>query len=1083
MSSSGLGAGVGSGTVGGSRAPAFGIDADRTAPPVRARQAVAVLALVVLAAAGIGWCVLTGLPSSSARPEVFGGSIVLPHAGHDPVVADLATGHATVRLQNLKGSVSATDIDQVAVVPTDIGTFLVNRQTGTYNLLDKDNVVVLRSGGIELPAGADPAATVQAYPASGGLYLVRRSPARTEVYLVDRDTVLQGNAGPNVKARAAAVLGGASSARAGGAVVAGDVLWLVAPIDGDAAQLTRLRPPADPDEHDFAVDRVAAIDAVAVLAVGHDGTVAASAQGVGRVVVVGRGTEAPREVALSAAKESRGIVAATTDGDGAWFTYRGDDGGWALVQVRPDGTAAEAVGIGDSRTIEHLRPPAILDGRAWLVGGDDGSVRRLDLARRETVRPAGADKYPTIEGDNPGEGFFADAELIVRGPRLVVNAPRALRALIIDGTSEEVSVVNKSQALDFDASAPPNPQIKAGEGGQAPTDPGGQAPPSTQPAAVKDPVTDEHACENLSQTPRKPRLRALDPTDKTLTASWDYTKLDPGDCQPSSYLIEVHGVNGTEDPANPVRTHTTAETRFTITGLRPNRTYEVRVTAVIGNNRTTSEPLQRKTDDAGPDPARSVATDAQNPGGWRVTWAACQANECDVAAVQWEVSWALCGSGGFIGGQAPITGLAAGAREVRLDLATHPELVGKSLTFTVTAISAAGQRAATPDNACNEGWNKPNGQQVKLTADAREENGSVTVTASVEQTPEPKVAIFGGANPQFTFSSGNVSVGPTSSRTADLRGLQLGVQHEIKATVTVHGQVSPAASVIVPAVFKGWPPMTADFAITPRTGTNTADLLVTVHGAPSDVSILAQADVNCQGTYVPSPPKRLEGGKLTWSADLVSQLGPSCTGNVKLSQPDNPVYATSIDLDLPAVTIPKLTPPKVTATWEVVGTPPFAGIRVVFTGTIPTNGADWELVPTRTQGFCHNPIQLGPGEIPSWVRMESDCVNDQNEIVLQWQYLKTVEQVTITTSNARPNPDPPSSTTTTTTAPATTTTTKAGPTTTKTPTTKAGFVDDGGGDPLRAVVGALGVLVLAHAVRRRRVDLDPASRPPDRRRR
>jgi hypothetical protein len=59
-----------------------------------------------------------------------------------PVVLDLATRQVTVRLRDVFAQVGAASYAEVRAVPVEGGTVLVDRTTGAFNFLGRDNHVV-----------------------------------------------------------------------------------------------------------------------------------------------------------------------------------------------------------------------------------------------------------------------------------------------------------------------------------------------------------------------------------------------------------------------------------------------------------------------------------------------------------------------------------------------------------------------------------------------------------------------------------------------------------------------------------------------------------------------------------------------------------------------------------------------------------------------------------------------------------------------------------------------------------------------------------------------------------------------------
>ena len=152
--------------------------------------AVAGLVLISLAVGGIVWTAATGKAPPSQQPRIFGGSLVLDD--YRPLtVIDLATGQVTVQLEGIYAQVGAMNYGDVEAVATSAGTTLVNRNSGTFNMLGKDDYVLgPSSNGISLgPLAGEVGAA--GFSAGASTYILRYGPKST-VSLVDSATALAG---------------------------------------------------------------------------------------------------------------------------------------------------------------------------------------------------------------------------------------------------------------------------------------------------------------------------------------------------------------------------------------------------------------------------------------------------------------------------------------------------------------------------------------------------------------------------------------------------------------------------------------------------------------------------------------------------------------------------------------------------------------------------------------------------------------------------------------------------------------------------------------------------------------------------
>src|SRR5580658_877407 len=114
---------------------------ERRAANFGAFGAIAGVMVSIMLIGGLVWSAATGQAPPSRHPTIFGGSLVLDDF-RPLTVIDLATGAVTVQLEGVYAQVGATSYGQVEAVPTATGTMLVNRVTGSFNMLAKDNYVL-----------------------------------------------------------------------------------------------------------------------------------------------------------------------------------------------------------------------------------------------------------------------------------------------------------------------------------------------------------------------------------------------------------------------------------------------------------------------------------------------------------------------------------------------------------------------------------------------------------------------------------------------------------------------------------------------------------------------------------------------------------------------------------------------------------------------------------------------------------------------------------------------------------------------------------------------------------------------------
>src|SRR5579863_4904123 len=107
---------------------------ERRAANFGAFGAVTGVLVSVLLIGGLVWSAATGQAPPSRHTAIFGGSLVLDD--YRPLtVIDLATGAVTVQLEGVYAQVGDTSYGEVEAVQTAAGTMLVNRATGSFNML------------------------------------------------------------------------------------------------------------------------------------------------------------------------------------------------------------------------------------------------------------------------------------------------------------------------------------------------------------------------------------------------------------------------------------------------------------------------------------------------------------------------------------------------------------------------------------------------------------------------------------------------------------------------------------------------------------------------------------------------------------------------------------------------------------------------------------------------------------------------------------------------------------------------------------------------------------------------------------
>jgi hypothetical protein len=897
-----------------------------------------------------------GQPSIAVQPKPFGGSLTLNDV-QDPVVIDLATGSPNLRLQGIESQVGATDPSVVDAVPLADGTLLVNRSTGTFNVLGLGNSIVKTSGGIAL--GDLPGTTGAAgFAAGDNGYVVRYAPTAATISLVDQATVAAAartdtsaaGTGALVPLLGFANVTGQIPTNPGSTVVANGDLWTITRASG---QGTLSRFAAGEPGKQLSSSQFGSVDPVAALTTGSTtgGDVVALAEPSDIRIVQpapGGGTPQTSTVPVAAGTHVDQIVP-VSDGEGqVLFAYH-TTGGWRLVGVDLSTGQALAVrvmtGLPAKATLES---PVINDGSIYAIA-DDGSTTpplvKIDPETGSATPLVGASSYPVAGAGE--QTTFVDPglppQVISVGPRVIINNPNRVLAVVVftDG-SRPTRVIDKRTAVDVNPSALPGATV------------GTTATNSPAKNVVSQPqqVDTQLRCKTITQKPRVPVLDQPVPSSHSVSLSWSYTLLDNQDCEPTSYLVTVAAVAGGPSPST-TQFSVNGQTQFTVPGLRPNTTYSFVVTALINTQSTPSLPQQVTTNPEGPDAPLSVTTVANGNNGWTVSWNVCQGDACDsnLPAATWTVTGSSCGSGSqFIGTPPVVTvpGTGGAVQSATVSFDQFPTLVGNQLTFSVQGTSATGLAGdPTGDGSCTEGWRPADPSQFAVSGSATPDSSGNTVTAVLNVAPNPgvtSVQAYGSNNVRFTFSLVDSTTNQTSppqtvsSPSATFAGLAPG--HTYVPQVSVTPLISPTTGSTVSGAPFGttvpWPSgitatQVGGITVTPgdpSTGTATFTL-ANVYAVPS-ATVTASATVTCSsfeatgGSGLPVSPTGA-AGTVTVSLDL-NEEGGACSVAFTLSDGPGGPYGAGTTQASGALTV---NPPALqanTSNFTAVGLP--TGIRV-----------------------------------------------------------------------------------------------------------------------------------------------------------
>ncbi len=801
--------------------PAFGYDdpSSRSAAftPVQRWSGVGVL---VLLAGVVAFFALTSQPASTARPDLFGGSLVLSNGSRDnPTVVDLASGNPTLILSvgdpfGFPLSDSKNQRANLRYIRSTAGDYVVNRTNGDTNLLRTDHLVLNRKRPFRMPAAAAGAGEVRGVTAEAAgdrLFLVRHAATGTDIQLVDAEIVrLAGPSAPTGdepgQAKGIALDAGSADEETA-AATAGDALYVLVD-QGSGAGVTgrELRRITEPESKDDLLLR-----SETVLRAGPKAEVVTAGDGVavldpdaGTLTVVPPGpSPTTRPIAVPEWQGAASLLPADGGATSVWaLAFSG--GSWrvagadlvtgkatAVLDVALDGRADEAAAPVVNGTT--LYTASRTNGRIIAVG--------LDAVGGPSAVAFPYPDVPDADGQSDlarNPDAYRDVHLFSIGPRVVVNVPFAKRASLFETDTGARREIVKTEAPELDPTAPPIPGNKRQERNDATTSSTSStalAPGQSSTTTSSIQVQKELPCEERDQQPRKPQLDdAVLPSAREVRIEWTYTPQDPRDCFPSRYRIEVSdGEGNTTPPPEPFWVASTGTRHAAVvTGLRPNRRWKVVVVAALGQRETPSDPLDVQTADTGPDPAKAPVSDGSREGGWNVSWDACAGDACDRQAAEWQITPDItaCNNPIPIAAVPPsfvVPGRTHG-RFVTID-ELGPDFVGARVRFGIVGVDGQLRSDTTVWTECVEGWKAP---AVAPDFDLFTEPTGDTFRLVARVNPlvlDPRKA--GSQDVSLVWTIDNVSTGPPSKAESVTKdGLAPQTKHSATLQLTHHGRSS-----------------------------------------------------------------------------------------------------------------------------------------------------------------------------------------------------------------------------------------------------------------------------------------------------
>jgi hypothetical protein len=997
-------------------------DAAPAAHPSR-RQTVALLAVLALVAGAVAVASYLIRPERARAFDLFHGSVFLSDQ-NGPVAVDLASGKPTLQLRGADQQVSLADQQTLGIVPLIDHTLLLNQSTGEFNMVDNSGFVVKHDGGgvplVHRPAGST---AVGIAAASGEAYIERTGPTGgTDVYLVSQSTVESAlNATGNVRARASGSMPERATTDPGGAASANGDLWLlVGGTDGGRRIVRQLHVPANSSAGaTLSQSDVGVVNGAAAIGTATVGTADSSTEVVGvasesGIDVYTPGQAKPRSAAYRP-PPGTDTVLPVSNGQGRLAFLLHAAQGWYIVSVDADGS--------------HLRPPTQLNvvpssaslaapansnGRMYTVDRTGGQLYEIDYDGTARLLP-GRPIYPFERGE-PSD--FGDADVLARGPRVIVNSADHLDALMIftDGSRAPRTIV-KTAAVAVLASGGAEALTKS-------TVPAGQIgkPKQGQPKPVAgQPINTKIDCKTAKQRPHVPVITSAVPGSRSVTLAWTYPILSPQDCYPSTYLVSVKLISNDAPPA-PKPVPVQSQTGVTIGGLFPSTQYQLTVGAYIHDQGTESASVRITTGVEGPAAPTDLQVGADSSGNWKLAWDSCGtvSNGC-VPAQSWTVNASFCDGRGVSGTPPPITvtGDPTSRRQPPTIYRGNDDLLGRGLRFTVLGVGDQGQAGAPSSaSACVYSWTPPVAADISLQASSPPDtagSGDTTTTTATVRFAHGQVHDLGGVGGTLTYqllSGGTVvdRVGPTTDSTATLHGIRAAQRYQVRVLASPprhHDVVTPIGPVdVVPAVAK-WPALTLD----QPTVSAPAGMSGTLHLSFSfpagtdtrgETFQLVNSQLTCGDGNAVMPLEAADvapGDDMTFPVDRAVYRN-SCTVTIQLSQDprtvtDPPLYGaglsaaqTSQPFDIP--------PPSITSTkndfdakWGSSETDPT--IVVSYHGEDDLSGArNWRIFVTNDGGAtdCNrigNPVTQQPPVIIDVLR---SCVasGGKFQVIIDYDY-------------------------------------------------------------------------------------------------
>ena len=411
--------------------------------------------------------------------------------------------------------------------------------------------------------------------------------------------------------------------------------------------------------------------------------------------------------------------------------------------------------------------------------------------------------------------------------------------------------------------------------------------------------------------PRVPTLIAGDRAARSISLTWVYTRLDPSDCYPSSFVVDIKVISSNSPSPQHGSVPVYGQNGVTLTGLFPATEYQLTVTAYINpDEHTTSAPIQVTTGPEGPAAPTNVRATTDASGNWTVSWNSCGgiAQGC-VPSTSWNLIPSFCDGRGLSNAPEKVTVAGDPTQHSFSHVYQGSDaLLGRGMCFAVQGVGPDGTIGTTSNSSAPAySWTTPDAAGLTLTASQpanTDFGGSTTTTVDLGLGADP-VRTVGGVGATITLTLSGPGAPQSKTITWDGRldrvattftGIRAGAQYTASASVAAprHSSAFATKGPVTVTTRANWPAITASASCPGNGGTVTLDCTLVVQlSAPSSASAngerfdLTDSNVLCGGGNSGFPLTKFgfdpAHDQITQHVDLL-QFNGSCTVNIHLAE-------------------------------------------------------------------------------------------------------------------------------------------------------------------------------------------------------